>query len=307
MAKPEKLNVFWRNPDRPSSTYGILSCGNFLRNEGYSHQRPHGSGDWLVIYTSAGSGRILNKSGGMSLTKPGDALLFAPEEFQDYGTALAGAEREMEIRPETLNVPGTHNVSQAKDSRWHLQWAHFMPRPHWLPWLRWPLNDKGLRIQQLEEGEAREEFARAMLRMVHFSRRPLPAAQDLAANALERALLWVVAAASRRGMDARVQQAVDYLAAHSTEPFNLGDVARKCGLSVSRLSCLFRQQTGATPQQFHETQRLALAAQLLRLTNLTIGEIAGDVGYEDPFYFSNRFYRMYKKRPSVFRSEAASS
>ncbi|PTX99594.1 hypothetical protein DB346_17330 [Verrucomicrobia bacterium LW23] len=277
-------DIFWRNPDSPSLRSGILRCGSFVRKAGYGTRRAEGSGDWLLIYTVAGAGRIVAADGSHMHTASGDALLYAPRDFQDYSTAPAPPSQ-----PEAVPT-------------WQLQWAHFMPRPHWSPWLRWPLSDKGLRLQRLEEGEARQEFARAMTRMVHFSRRPLPAAQEFAANALERALLWVIADVSRRGMDSRVQEAVEYLAANATLPFHMQALAKQCGLSVSRLSLLFRQHTGTTPQQFHEQQRLNQAAQLLRLTSLSIAEIAADVGYDDPFYFSNRFYKLYNQRPTAYRN-----
>jgi AraC family transcriptional regulator of arabinose operon len=46
---------------------------------------------------------------------------------------------------------------------------------------------------------------------------------------------------------------------------------------------------------------MQVASRLLRLTSLTIQEVAGEVGYDDPFYFSNRFRRYSGKSPSQFR------
>jgi AraC family transcriptional regulator of arabinose operon len=45
------------------------------------------------------------------------------------------------------------------------------------------------------------------------------------------------------------------------------------------------------------------AGQLLRLTGLGIAEVAAEVGYDDPFYFSNRFHRYSGKSPTQFRQQ----
>lgn len=267
---------------RPITPHALdeLYCDEFRRDAKYANWRPHGSDDWLVIYTEAGSGRIVGPTGSCT-TRPGDALLYAPTELQDYGTA-----------PE----PG----------KWHLLWSHFTPKPHWRLWLRWPLNESGLRLLHLEEGEVREQFRASMFSLISLRRRELPGALDLAFNALESTLLWANVAASSEtwlSKDARVREAVDYLIAHLREPFSLENLALYCGLSVSRLACLFKQQTGTSPQRFLEHHRLKHASQLLRLTSLTISEVAAEVGYGDPFYFTNRFRRSNGKSPTQFRNE----
>ena len=54
-------------------------------------------------------------------------------------------------------------------------------------------------------------------------------------------------------------------------------------------------------QQFVERHRMQHACQLLRLTSLTIAEIAAEAGYADAFYFSNRFRRYAGASPTQFR------
>jgi AraC family transcriptional regulator of arabinose operon len=48
---------------------------------------------------------------------------------------------------------------------------------------------------------------------------------------------------------------------------------------------------------------MQMASRLLRLTGFTITEVAAEVGYADPFYFSNRFRRYSGKSPSQFRAK----
>ncbi len=149
--------------------------------------------------------------------------------------------------------------------------------------------------------DLRRDFSAAMRRMIRFCRHE--GGSDLAMTALEEAILWGREAASRHqqpSLDERVLKARQILADEFKEPFSLPALARRCGLSVSRLSHLFKQ-TGETPQQFLEQQRISHARQLLRLTNLSIEQIAADCGYEDPFYFTKRFRRSQEMSPSAFR------
>ena len=257
-----------------------FSCGHFNRDASYFTRRPKGRDDWLLIYTASGSGRIISAQG-TYLTEPGDILLYAPGDKQDYGTS-------------------------PKTESWELLWAHFRPKPHWLAWLNWPIAEKGLKVLKLEKGEVRTQFVAVMRRMVESSTRSLPIATDLAVLALEEALLWTrltVAQDQWVTMDARIRRAVDYLANQFREPFQMENLARYCGLSVSRLAHLFTAQTGLSPQRFLERHRMQIAAHMLRMTDFTITEIAGEVGYADPFYFSNRFRRYSKKSPSQFRTQ----
>jgi AraC family transcriptional regulator of arabinose operon len=262
-------------PEAPAAVYEGLFADEFRCDASYTNWRPHGTGDWLLIYTEGGSGRFVTAEGAFE-TGPGDAVLYAPGEQHDYSTAT---------------------------EHWRLLWVHFAPTARWRPWLRWPVA-RGLRMLHLRKGEVREQFRAALLRTIHMGRRKLPGALDLAGNALEEALLWANAAASRdpwMAMDARVRKAIDHLDANLREPFRLSSLARQCGASVSRLSWLFKRDTGLSPGQYLEQQRMRHACQLLRLTSHAIAEIAGETGYADPFYFSNRFRRFARESPTAFR------
>lgn len=269
--------------ETPYRVASELHAGEFERGISYTNWRPRGTEDYLLIYT-AGGGGLITTAKVAAATMPGEAILYAPGQMQDYRTD-----------------PAT--------GRWHLAWAHFLPKPSWKAWLRWPPGRHGVMSLQLEEGEVRDGFAAALRRTVQIYRRAWPLAPDFGANAFEEALLWAHVGATRGAwtrIDPRVHKAMDYLAANLRVPFQLEAVARHCGLSVSRLAHLFKAETGTSPQQYFEQQRMWHAGQLLRVTGLGISEIANEVGYADPFYFSNRFRRYAGKSPTAFRQERKS-
>ena len=255
-----------------------LFGGEFRRGRSYYTWRPRGSGDWLLIYTVAGAGSIStpHKKGS---TRIGEAILYAPGEFQDYKTDPTAG-------------------------HWHLLWVHFLRKPTWQPLLQWPTAEHGVKSLQLPAGEVRDHFRGALERLVELQKRRLPSGPDFCFNALEEALLWAHLAVSRgpwMRIDPRIRRAMDYLASDLRAPFRLEELAQRSGLSVSRLAHLFKSEAGFSPQQFFEQQRMWHAGQLLQRTGLSVAEIAAEVGYEDPFYFSNRFRRHSKSSPSEFR------
>lgn len=86
----------------------------------------------------------------------------------------------------------------------------------------------------------------------------------------------------------------------SNETYWVDDLS--CDMNVSR-STLFRKLkhlTGQAPQTFMRTKRLERAVQLLVLGQLRIGEVAYQVGFADPNYFSKCFRKFFGKAPSSF-------
>jgi AraC family transcriptional regulator of arabinose operon len=123
-------------------------------------------------------------------------------------------------------------------------------------------------------------------------------------NALEELLLWCDTQNPRSAeskLDPRVLDAMNFMCRSLDRKLTLDDVADAGGLSASRLSHLFKLQVGATPQQFLEQQRLNRAMQLLEMTPLSIKEIARQVGFDNPFYFTLRFKRHTGKSPREYR------
>src|ERR1700678_4488828 len=63
--------------ETPHRLESDLNADEFRQGVKYTCWRPRGSGDWLLIYTVGGSGRITTP-GGSFATRPGEAILYAP-------------------------------------------------------------------------------------------------------------------------------------------------------------------------------------------------------------------------------------
>jgi AraC family transcriptional regulator of arabinose operon len=133
---------------------------------------------------------------------------------------------------------------------------------------------------------------------------------DFANNALEETLLWLDSVNPRLASsqtDPRVRQAMDCLSTHLAEPFSEARISRAAGLSASRLRHLFLRETGLSPRRFLEIQRLRRAEELLVFTRQTITEIAHELGFENPFYFTLRFKKYRGESPRSFRQRSLGS
>jgi AraC family transcriptional regulator of arabinose operon len=125
-------------------------------------------------------------------------------------------------------------------------------------------------------------------------------------NALEEVLLWCDSINPRQSSsqpDPRIAKAMDFLTTHLSEPFSMERLARVAGLSPSRLRHLFREQAGDSPRHFQELQRLRRAKDLLAMSRQTIGEIALELGFTNPFYFTLRFKKHTGDSPRAFRQQ----
>ena len=78
-------------------------------------------------------------------------------------------------------------------------------------------------------------------------------------------------------------------------------VAAKFGLSARTLGRRFRAAIGCSPLSYLQEQRMRTAKELLESTNLTIGEVAFRVGYQDQGHFARLFARSHAVNPADYR------
>lgn len=244
--------------------------------------RPSGTKDWLLVATLGGLGYV-RVGANRQMLRRGDLLLIAPDTPQDYGYL-------------------------EDDSNWHNIWVHMRPRPMWAPWLLWPECSKGTMVLSAARDFGPVEAA--LRGVLDATAGPIRLGQDLAMNALERALILCDAfnpLQAQPKLDRRIAKAVQIIGENLADSLSVDSLCRAVGLSRSRFSTLFRAQTALSLQGYVEGQRLARAAQMLTVTSWPVGQIARDVGFADPYYFSTRFRQYYGKPPKAYRADAVRS
>ncbi|WP_059040821.1 helix-turn-helix domain-containing protein [Paenibacillus rubinfantis] len=264
------------NEERP---YGILIAGHYAETAGYTIHRPPDPVGWLLMYTLTGEGRV-QAAGEAMPCRPGDAVILLPGLPHQYGTA--GAE-------------------------WEFIWVHFIPDPSFRPWLNFPQQSEGFIRFHVDNGPGRNGFAEALQRMEQYSSSGGSSElhHRLAELALEEALLLlrteVVKDRGEAALDPRIADVVGYLRESFRERVSIPELAKRCCMSPSRLSHLFKEQVGDTIIGTVNKIRLEKAAQLLAFTTRQVAEIAGDVGFDSPDHFTRMFCQVYGETPSKYR------
>jgi AraC family transcriptional regulator of arabinose operon len=98
----------------------------------------------------------------------------------------------------------------------------------------------------------------------------------------------------------RVLQAVGEGESHSIE-----ELARMVNLSSSRLSHLFKTQTGLSLQNVINRRRLEIAVELLRNTSMPVKEVSYRAGYRHASSFVRAFRNEFGASPSSYRDPLA--
>ena len=100
-----------------------------------------------------------------------------------------------------------------------------------------------------------------------------------------------------------VRRARDLIDARYAEPIDLARLGRSAGVAPKYLGKLFRRHVGETPVRHLWRVRTARGAQMLTETGLTLGEIAGRVGFQNAFHFSRLIRREFGVSPRQLRAE----
>lgn len=102
--------------------------------------------------------------------------------------------------------------------------------------------------------------------------------------------------------DPRIEWAVRHIDENLQGQLRVTEIARAVNLSGSRFTRLFRLVTGASPARYIQVRRLERARILIERTFLTVKEVMGQVGYNDPSHFTRDFSRHHGLSPSRLRS-----
>jgi AraC-like DNA-binding protein len=100
------------------------------------------------------------------------------------------------------------------------------------------------------------------------------------------------------------QRAVNWIENNYPQIATLDDLGSRIGLEPNYICRLFRRFGQETPNQCITRHKVNRAAELLLTKTRSVAEIAREVGYEDPYYFSRVFKKRFGYSPREFRNVA---
>lgn len=92
-----------------------------------------------------------------------------------------------------------------------------------------------------------------------------------------------------------------YIHEHAAQVQSVSQLAERFGYSRSHFCRLFTREVGVNPQSYIINARVALAAELLMQSWLSITEIAAQTGYPSLYRFSRQFKQVMGLNPSQYR------
>jgi AraC family transcriptional regulator, arabinose operon regulatory protein len=243
---------------------------NFEMDMEYTH-RKLGRRDFYLAYNHAGRMR-LKANGILYDVGEGDVFIFSPQQEQYYG-------QETEIENYWVHFTG-YGAYEA------LAGANLLERP----------------VYHISTGREMVDLFEKLLEAVQLKSMGY---ELLCAGLLLQIMALVTKntdgfeqarqAGSRRIIDESLKAIHKSLDMH----ISVAGLAAMSYLSPNRFSHLFKQQVGASPQEYIIDLRLNKAVELMRHTNLNIRQISQLSGIFDQLYFSRLFRKRFGEPPSA--------
>ncbi len=103
--------------------------------------------------------------------------------------------------------------------------------------------------------------------------------------------------------DFYMKEALAFIEQNFQNDISVEDIASTCGLNRSYFGKIFKNAVGKSPQEFLLNYRMIKATELLKLTQLSVGDISIAVGYANQLHFSRAFINIYGISPREWRTQ----
>lgn len=82
---------------------------------------------------------------------------------------------------------------------------------------------------------------------------------------------------------------------------SLEEIAKKVGISQSYMRCRFKKATGVSVNKYKNALKITLAKKMIVNTDKSITDIAMECGFNNMWYFSERFVKSEGVTPTEYR------
>jgi AraC-like DNA-binding protein len=96
-----------------------------------------------------------------------------------------------------------------------------------------------------------------------------------------------------------MDRVIQYMTNNMDQPFSSQEIADMFHMSVSNFSHTFKKYVGVSPQKYMNRLKIENSIRLLR--DLSVTEVAFELGYENPSHFITLFKKHYGKTPKQYQ------
>ncbi|MBD7968547.1 helix-turn-helix domain-containing protein [Paenibacillus gallinarum] len=260
----------YRTVNYTATRYGDILSGHFNEDDTYSHSRPKGMGDWLMVYTLEGEGYFHTPEGCKHI-HAGELGLLRADTPHEYGTV--------------------------EGCRWNFIWVHF----HKLMEISYLPQEEFL-IVPIPDGYTQQRVTDGLEHILYHARERSDYWYALCENTI-REIILLLAQQLHRKHDPRIILTLQNLSHSMNNEIRIQDLADAAGLSSSRLSHLFKEEMGESMIEHVNRMRIKQAAIYMEHMGRTATEAAHDVGFNNYNHFANLFRRMIGVSPAKFRKD----
>ncbi len=255
----------------------VTSCGNYRikTRRIFETRRPNGRKDYQLLYIASGKAHFFKKDKEF-IVSAGNIIVYKPNEPQKY---IYCKDEKPDVYWVHFTGYDVENILESYDinADESILYAGTSPDYQWL---------FGQIIQELQLCRPRyEELLPLLLKNIFI----------LISRGIENSKKFSDA------MEKEMAFAVHYFRTHYNTEINIDKYAVSCNMSTSCFIRNFRNITGKTPLQYILSLRISNAQSLLENTDYSVSEIAMNVGYDNPLYFSRLFHKQTGMSPREYR------
>lgn len=275
---PRKILLKYCEPNRLISNLYITDIGYYPKAKFHYRERPHGTDQHILIYCHKGSGEaVIEKT--KYIIEAGDFFVMP------------------------MYTPHTYKADE--NNPWTIYWIHFKGSvSHALiellhknangykGFIKYP--DQSLQLfnetySQLERGYGIDNLIYCNMCLGYFL----------------TTMIYNDRYDPRSQLNHRdvLDKAIDFLGNNIGEMLTIKKMASAVNLSASHFSVLFKKKTGFSPIEYFNHLKVQRACQYLLFTDLRVREIAMELGFNDPYYFTRMFTKVMGLSPSIYREK----
>lgn len=168
---------------------------------------------------------------------------------------------------------------------------------------------EGLYFDAKEESDELRLVLRSLFeayeRRGEIARMELEAMVCLLACVMARSLNSAMTGTAAQGGQRRpIEPALEYVSENYARELRVEELAASCAMSVSYFRKVFSSVMGMPPLEYVNRYRINRALNLLRSTDESVMQIAGQTGFSSLATFNRNFQRYVGKTPSLWRKSA---